>query len=205
MILNSYFLHEKTTINVKNIFMNNMIILSIMHLYQLSFKFRDEFKRFIIAFRKSRMKKMKIVQIANVQIINANFVKIDENKNHKWIIKKYLRTINELFNVFYVFINCNKFDKKKFLIIKILLNLIKTNEKSNLIIINQKLINDFDLKMYFFIKIDFRNIKIFVINDNHHKFHYFVMFLVHVEEIIRKIWIFVNFNHNKIQLLLKFL
>ena len=56
-------MNEKTTINVKKILMNNMITLSIMHLYQLSFYFRDEFKRFIIVFRKSRTKKVKIVQI----------------------------------------------------------------------------------------------------------------------------------------------
>ena len=64
-------MNEKTTINVEKILMNNMIILSIMHLYQLSSYFRDEFKRLIIAFRKSRTKKMKIVQIADVQAINT--------------------------------------------------------------------------------------------------------------------------------------
>ena len=94
--------------------MNNMIILFVMHLYQFSFHFRDETKRFIIAFRKSRTKKTKIIQIANIQIVNTNFVEIDDSKNNKWIIKKYLRTINKSFNVFYVLTNCNKFDKKFF-------------------------------------------------------------------------------------------
>ena len=98
-----------------------------------------------------------------------------------------MRTINESFNVFYVFTNCNKSDKKNFLIIEIFFDMVKANQKSNLIIINQKLMNDLDLKIYFAIKIDFRNIRMIVINDNHHKFHYFVIFHVHVEKIIRKI------------------
>ena len=48
---------KKLEINVKNIFINNIIILFVMHLYQFSFYFRDESKRFIIVFRKSRTKK----------------------------------------------------------------------------------------------------------------------------------------------------
>ena len=98
-----------------------------------------------------------------------------------------MRTINESFNAFYVLISCNKFDKKNFLIIEIFFDMIKVDQKSNLIIINQKLMNDLDLKMYSAIKIDFRDIRMIVINDNHHKFHYFVIFHVHVEKIIRKI------------------
>ena len=195
---------KKSEINVKNILMNNMIILSVMHLYQLSFHFRDETKRLIIAFRKSRTKKTEIIQIANTQIVNTNLVEIDDSKNNKWITKKYLRTINESFNVFYVFTSCNKSDKKNFLIIEIFFDMVKADQKSNLIIINQELMNDLDLKMYSVIKIDFRSIRMIVINDNHHKFHYFVIFHVHVENITRKIWTFVNSNHNRIQLLLEF-
>ena len=52
---------KKSEINVKNIFMNNMIILFVMHLYQFLFHFRDETKRFIIVFRKSRTKKTTII------------------------------------------------------------------------------------------------------------------------------------------------
>ena len=74
---------KKSKINVKNIFMNNMIILFVMHLYQFSFHFRDEAKRFIIASRKSRTKKTEIIQIANTQIVNTNFVEIDDSKNNK--------------------------------------------------------------------------------------------------------------------------
>ena len=195
---------ERFEINVKKLLMNNTFTLSIMHLYQISFHFRDEIRRLIIAIRKSRTKKEKTVQIANAQAINANFIAIDENKNIKWITKNYLRIINESFNVFYVFISCNKFDKKTFQIIEISFDLIKIDQKSNLIIINQKLTNDFDLKMYSIIKIDSRNIRMIVINDNHHKFHFFVIFHVHVEKINRKIWAFVNSNHNEIQLLLNF-
>ena len=84
-------------------------------------------------------------------------------------------------------INCNKFDKKSSQIIEISFDLIKVDQKSNLIIINQKLTNDLDLKMYSIIKIDSKNIRMIVINDNHHKFHFFVIFHVHVEKINRKI------------------
>ena len=177
---------EKFEINVKKFFMNNTFTLSIMHLYQISSHFRDEIKRLIIAIRKSRTKKEKIAQIANVQAINANFIAIDENRNIKWITKDYLRIINESFSVFYVLINCNKFDKKNFQIIEISFDLIKVDQKSNLIIINQKLTENLDLKMYSIIKIDSRSIKMIVINDNHHKLHFFVIFHVHVEKINRK-------------------
>ena len=74
---------KKFEINVKNILMNNMIILFVMHLYQLSSHFRDETKRLIIVSRKSRTKKAKIIQIANIQVVNTNLVEIDENKNNK--------------------------------------------------------------------------------------------------------------------------
>ena len=74
---------KKFEINIKNILINNMIILFVMYLYQFSFHFRDEIKRFIIVFRKSRTKKKIIIQIANVQIVNINFVEIDNNKNNK--------------------------------------------------------------------------------------------------------------------------
>ena len=194
---------KKPEINVKNILMNNMITLPAMHLYQLSSHFRDETKRLIIVSRKSRTKKATITQTADTQIANTNLVEIDDSKNNKWITKKYLRTINESFNVFYVFTSCNKSDKKNSLVIGIPFGMAKADQKSDLIIINQELMNDLDLKMYPATKIDPRDIRMIVTNDNHHKLHYFVIFHVHVESITRKIWAFVNSNHNRIQLLLK--
>ena len=74
---------EKLEVNVKKIFMNNTFTLSVMHLYQISSHFRDEIKRLITAIRKSRTKKEKIAQIADVQAINANFIAVDENRNIK--------------------------------------------------------------------------------------------------------------------------
>ena len=58
---------DRQEISIKKLLLNQTIILSTLHLFQLFFHFRDETKRFINAFRKFRKKKIEKINQTTVK------------------------------------------------------------------------------------------------------------------------------------------
>ena len=70
-------------ISVEKLLMRQTITLLTLHLFQLFFHFRDETKRFINAFRKSRKKKIEKINQTKTSIFKINFTFVRSNKNKR--------------------------------------------------------------------------------------------------------------------------
>ena len=74
---------DHSKISVEKLLMKQTITLSTLHLFQLFFHLRDETKRLINAFRKSRKKKIEKINQAKTSIFKINFTFVRLNKNKR--------------------------------------------------------------------------------------------------------------------------
>ena len=195
---------DQSKINIIDIFLKQTITLFVMHLYQLFSWFRNEMKRITNVSRKSRKKKSENFEKKKTIVSSVILTKINvnENKTIKWISKKYLNILNNFsttFNVFAILSKNLNFEKH----LNFSFECAKTNQSFDLVIINEQLTKILKFKFRSSKKLNKKNVKMIVVNDDNHVLIYWMIVHINVKNIKRKIWTFVNSKYSSTHLFLK--
>ena len=187
---------DRQKISIEELLLNQTITLSTLHLFQLFSHLRDETKRLINAFRKSRKKKIEKINQTTTSMFKVNFTFVRSNKNKRvqWIVKKYyeiVKIINNAYRILCIFYKDSKSSR-----IDLSFESIKANQSSNFIIINAKLASNMKLNVYSSKLLNFNEMRMMMINENRHELKFWIILNIEIENIKRQIWIFVNSNHN---------
>ena len=187
---------DHSEILVEKLLMKQTITLSTLHLFQLFSHLRDETKRLINAFRKSRKKKVEKINQAKTSIFKINFTSVRSNKNKRvqWVIKKYYETMNVINSAYEML--CILYKNSKSFHIDLFFESIKANQNFDLIIINAKFASNMKLNVYSSKILNSNEMRMMMTNENRHELKFWVILNIEIENIKRQIWTFVNSNHN---------
>ena len=187
---------DHSEISVEKLLLKQTITLSALHLFQLSSHLRDETKRLINAFRKSRKKKVEKINQAKTSVFKINFASVRSNKNKRvqWIVKKYYETMNVINSAYEM--SCILYKNSKSSHIDLSFESIKANQNSDFIIINAKLASNMKLNVYSSKLLNSNEMRMMMTNENRHELKFWIILNIEIEDIKRQIWAFVNPNHN---------